>query len=90
MNPLGRNMFNLAERRRIIDLALQDDCAVDSLQEIIRLLQAGEAVTIEQIKRQLTSRDKEEMEQSIQFLLSWGMIEPFGHGGVRLTVPSSM
>lgn len=89
MNPLGRNMFNLAERQRIIELALEGDCAVDCVQQIIRILRREEAATIEEMKRQLTGGFPEEIEQSIQFLISWGMIEPFGRGGLRLTVPSS-
>ena len=98
MNPLGRNMFNLAERQRIVDLALDGDCAVDCLQAIIRILRVEEAVTIEEVKRQLkdqvfsdwlTLSSPDEIDQSIQFLVSWGMVEPFGDDGMRLTVPSS-
>ena len=83
MNPLGKNMFTLQERQKIIDKALESKTPIDCIQRIIRLLGDDTDLSVTQIKNMLDD-DPEEIELTIKFLCGWGMIETNDKNFVRL------
>ena len=83
MNPLGKNMFTLQERRRIIEKAFETETPIDCIQRIIRVLDEDTDLSVAQIKDMLDD-DPEEIELTIKFLCGWGMIETNELNCVRL------